>query len=166
MKLQEDTSSDSFIWVIHLNYSIFSCALLFFSYHLVFQREVCSLMEVEIHSLTAYTFLAQAFRSRRKEKANKFSIYYSFTLIWKSNHTGKEDLKLVITAAYSCLLCMFLAAPSSLLIQWPCLFSGTVCLFKASCNYTSDLCPTYSIRSSMVAITCMSSSVWCISQRC
>lgn len=96
MKLQEDISSDSFICVTHLNYSVFSCALLLFSYHLVFQREVCSLMEVEIHSLTAYTFLVQAFRSRRKEKANKFSIYYSFTLIWKSNHTGREDLKLVI----------------------------------------------------------------------
>lgn len=29
MKLQEDISSDSFIWVIHLNYSIFSCAVVF-----------------------------------------------------------------------------------------------------------------------------------------
>lgn len=84
-------SDGSFIWI-----TVSSHVPLFFSYHLVFQREVCSLIEVEIHSLTAYTFLVQAFRSRRKEKANKFSIYYSFTLIWKSNHTGREDLKLVI----------------------------------------------------------------------
>lgn len=91
--LQEITGRYLF-WLLNMGHPFELLYLLmccyFFSYHLVFQWEVCTLLEVEINSFTACKFLVQAFRSRRRE-VNKFSMYYSFTL-FQNQITGNGGI--------------------------------------------------------------------------